>query len=110
LLLLPAPAGARPAQRTTVDAVVASVDGTAITLSDVERAYRLELFFEGKPCDATPDAAAIALGRDHLIDQALLLLEGRRDANTRGSTQKIWRRDNVSVGAPLARNERAGSD
>lgn len=66
------------AQRETVDRVIASVDGAAITLSDAARAYGFELWLEGKPLESAPDAAALALVRDKLIDQMLLL--GEADA------------------------------
>lgn len=61
-----------------MDRVVASVDGTAITLSDAIRAYRFELWLEGKPSEFAPDASALTLARDRLIDQMLLL--GEADA------------------------------
>jgi len=63
------------AQRKTVNRVIASVDGTAITLSDAARAYRFEFWLEGKSPPDAPDAAALTLARDRLIDQTLLLRE-----------------------------------
>jgi peptidyl-prolyl cis-trans isomerase SurA len=53
--------------------VVASVGNTAITSSDVENEYRLELFLDGKPAaDADPDVTTLDQVRDRLIDRALL--------------------------------------
>jgi len=59
--------------------VVASVDGTAITWSDAERAYRFEIFLNGEVPQAAPDRAALDRARDRLIDQALLLREADAD-------------------------------
>jgi hypothetical protein len=59
----------------TIDRVVASVDGAAITRSDVETAYRFEAFLNGETPKVGPDAATLALVRDRLINQMLLLRE-----------------------------------
>jgi len=67
------------APRETVDRVIASVDGVAITLSEAERAYRFELFLTGEAPRAAPDLASLALVRDRLIDQTLLLREADAD-------------------------------
>jgi peptidyl-prolyl cis-trans isomerase SurA len=55
--------------------VVASVDGVAVTQSDVEKEYRFELFLQGSVSSAAPDTPTIELVRDRLIDQMLLLRE-----------------------------------
>ena len=57
---------------------MASVGDTAITSSDVENEFRLELFLEGKPAaDADPDKATLNQVRDRLIDRVLLGEEAR---------------------------------
>ena len=57
----------------TLDRVVASVGNTAITASDVEDEYRLELVLEGKdPSGPDPEAATLNGVRDRLIDRILL--------------------------------------
>lgn len=67
-----------PGRGQTVDRVVASVGNTAITSSDVENEFRLELFLEGKPVgDANPDRATLNQVRDRLIDRVLLDEEAR---------------------------------
>lgn len=58
---------------------MASVDNVAITGSDVERAYRVELLLNGEAPTAAPDAATLELVRDHLINQILLLREADAD-------------------------------
>jgi hypothetical protein len=63
------------AQSETLDRVVASVDNIAITRSDVESAYRLELFLNSKVTEIAPDLATLELVRDRQIDQLLLLRE-----------------------------------
>jgi peptidyl-prolyl cis-trans isomerase SurA len=63
-----------------VDRVVASVGNTAITASDVEGEYRLELVLEGRnPSGAEPDAATLNRVRDRLIDRILLDEEVQAD-------------------------------
>lgn len=71
-LALTAPSG--PLLRPeTVDRVVASVGHKAITASDVEKEYRLELFLEGKsPSDAEPGLGALDQVRGRVIDRVLL--------------------------------------
>jgi hypothetical protein len=70
----------------TLDRVVASIGGIAITHSDVEREYALEaLIDDGQLPKGPPDAAALVRVRDRVIDQKLLALEaqpaGERSAN-----------------------------
>ena len=61
-----------------MDRVVASVGNTAITSSDVENEFRLELFLDGKPvADADPDMATLSQVRERLIDRVLLDDEAR---------------------------------
>lgn len=64
-----------PAQSETLDRVVASVDNIAITRSDVENAYRFELFLNSKVAETPPDRATLELVRDRQINQLLLLRE-----------------------------------
>ncbi len=64
----------------TIDRVVASVGNSAITQSDVERQYRLELFLNGQTPAGKPDAADEKSVRNRLIDQYLL----EREAETEG--------------------------
>ncbi len=60
----------------TIDQVVASVDGAAITQSDVETEYRTEVFHEeGRVPPKVPDAEKLAHVLDRLIDQRLLMEE-----------------------------------
>ena len=67
-----------PGHSQTVDRVVASVGNTAITSSDVENEFRLELFLDGKPvADSDPDTATLNQVRDRLIDRVLLDDEAR---------------------------------
>lgn len=62
----------------TLDRVVASVGNTAITSSDVENEYRLELFLDGKPVEgADPDAATLNQVRERMIDRVLLREEAQ---------------------------------
>ena len=63
------------ARSETLDHVVASVDNVAITRSDVELAYRFELFLNAKIAKVTPDVATLELVRDRQINQLLLLRE-----------------------------------
>ncbi|MHB8654307.1 MAG: SurA N-terminal domain-containing protein [Terriglobia bacterium] len=63
------------AQSETLDSVVASVDNIAITRSDVENAYRFELFLNSKVSETSPDRATMELVRDRQINQLLLLRE-----------------------------------
>jgi len=59
--------------RTTVDRVVASLDGTPLTESDVEREYKLEVFLEkGMVPDRVPDRNTFNSVLNRLIDQRLL--------------------------------------
>ncbi len=59
----------------TVDRVVASIGNVAITQSEVEAEYRLEMFLEGKPALTAPDAETLARVCDRLIEQRLLAEE-----------------------------------
>jgi hypothetical protein len=60
-------------QAETVDRVVASVGHQAVTASDVEKEYRLELFLEGNPpSDAEPGLGALDQVRGRVIDRVLL--------------------------------------
>jgi hypothetical protein len=62
--------------RRTMDRVVASVDGMAITQSDVETEYRTEVFLrEGRVPSAVPDATTLSQVLDRVIDQRLLMEE-----------------------------------
>lgn len=64
----PAPAGAQ-----TLDRVVASIGDVAITQSDIEREYALEMLIDhARLPEAPPDTAALDRVRDRLIDQKLL--------------------------------------
>ena len=63
------------AQSENLDRVVASVDNIAITRSDVENAYRFELFLNSKVAETSPDRATLELVRDRQINQLLLLRE-----------------------------------
>lgn len=61
-----------------LDRVVASVGNTAITSSDVETEYRLELFLDGKPVEgADPDVATLNQVRERMIDRVLLREEAQ---------------------------------
>lgn len=59
----------------TVDRVVASIANQAITLSEVEAEYRLELFLDGRVAGAVPDAPTLARVCNRLIEQKLLAEE-----------------------------------
>jgi hypothetical protein len=62
-----------PAAAETIDRVVASVGRTAITASEVEQEYRLELFLEGKtPSSAEPSPAELDQVRSRMVDRVLL--------------------------------------
>ncbi|HLW78724.1 MAG TPA: hypothetical protein VKU44_03910 [Terriglobia bacterium] len=64
-----------------VDRVVASIGGAAVTASDVQREYRLEILMEqGRLPEASPDAATFDRVRDRLIDQRLLGEEVKAEA------------------------------
>ncbi len=65
-----------PLSREIIDRVVASIDNVAITQSEVEAEYRIELFLEeGRLPVAPSDAATFERIRDRLIDQKLLAQE-----------------------------------
>jgi peptidyl-prolyl cis-trans isomerase SurA len=64
----------------TLDRVVASVGDTAITASDVEAEYRLELFLDGKaPEGPEPSDAVLDQVRQRMIDRILLEEEVHAD-------------------------------
>jgi len=75
LALLGAFSHTMAAQSVTLDRVVASVDNVAITRSDVENAYRFELFLNSQVTQVAPEKATLELVRDRLIDQLVLLRE-----------------------------------
>ena len=63
----------------TVDRVVASIGNAALTASDVEQAYRFELFLNGQSLSVPPDPATLERVRDRLIDQRLLAEEAEAE-------------------------------
>jgi hypothetical protein len=64
------------ARAQVLDRVVASIGNSAITLSDVEREYRLEMLLsQGRVPAAPPDPAAFQQTQSKLIDQELLQQE-----------------------------------
>ncbi len=80
---------AAPSSRT-IDKVVVSVDGVAITLSDVETEYRIEVLLEESRAPLTPpDAKTASRVLERLIDQKLLLQEATAEKTDRdGSEQR----------------------
>lgn len=70
-----------------LDRVVASIGQVAITLSDVEQEYRLELFLDGK-FPRPPEKADLARARERLTYQALLALELENEPTDLGELQK----------------------
>ncbi|MBI1983230.1 MAG: hypothetical protein HYS61_03435 [Acidobacteria bacterium] len=79
LLTLATTCKATSATGETVDRVVASVENVAITQSDVEKQYRLELFLSGQTPEAEPDSASLRYVRDRLVDQLLLQQEAETE-------------------------------
>jgi peptidyl-prolyl cis-trans isomerase SurA len=76
--------GSAAVRSQTLDRVVAAVGNTAITATDVESEYRLELFLDGKPVEALdPDVETLNLVRERMIDRVLL------DEETRASDIKV---------------------
>jgi hypothetical protein len=67
----------RPAQ--TLDRVVAAVGNVAVTASDVESEYRLELFLDGKQPEGDPAVGILDQVRQRLVDRILLEDEVRAD-------------------------------
>src|SRR6516165_9845307 len=64
------------ASSRTIDRVVASVDGMAITQSDVETEYRTEVFLEeGRVPSMLPDSKTMSQILERVIDQKLLMGE-----------------------------------
>ena len=74
---VPSQTGSKRAATTrTIDQLVASVDGTAITQSDVETEYRTEVFLEeGRVPSIVPDAKVLSKILERVIDQKLLMGE-----------------------------------
>jgi len=73
-------AGTSPATPTqTLDRVVGAVGNIAITASEVDAEYRLELFLGGKASADKPDAGALNQVRQRMIDRILLEEEVRAD-------------------------------
>lgn len=74
---MPDPAPALPSAETqTLDRVVATIGNVAITQSDVEREYALEMLIDkGRLPETPPDAPALGEARERLIDQKLLAQE-----------------------------------
>ncbi|HEV2426177.1 MAG TPA: SurA N-terminal domain-containing protein [Terriglobia bacterium] len=64
----------------TLDRVVAAVGNTAITASDVESEYRLELLLDGKEPDPDPGAGVLNQVRQRMIDRILLEDEVQADS------------------------------
>jgi parvulin-like peptidyl-prolyl isomerase len=79
LLLAAGTMSAASGSDLTLDRVVASIGNVALTQSDVEEEYRLELFLDGKTPTATPDRATFESVRERLIDQMLLLQEAEAE-------------------------------
>ena len=76
--------------RETIDRVVASVDNAAITQSEVETEYRIEVFLEeGRLPVAPPGAATFGRVRDHLIDQTLLVQEAASQQTEPGAFRDL---------------------
>lgn len=71
--------GSASAAAETLDRVVASVGNVAITKSEVEAQYRLELFFKGPSAAGVPDTATLERVRDRLIEQKLLAQEAEAE-------------------------------
>ena len=63
----------------TLDRAVASIGNSALTESDVQAECRFELFLNGRPAEAAPDAAKFERVRDRLIDQKLLEQEAEAE-------------------------------
>lgn len=93
ILLSAGPSALTPGTCETVDRVVASIGNAAITQSEVEAEYRLELFLNGKSPGTPSDVATFVLVRDRLIEQKLLredaaeeetVINGSPDASTAG--------------------------
>ena len=71
--------GVASAPAETLDRVVASVGNVAITKSEVEAEYRLELFLKGSSAAGVLDGAASERVRDRLIEQKLLADEAEAE-------------------------------
>lgn len=67
------------ASAQTLDRIVASVENSAITQSDVETQYRLELLLDGRDPGIRAPAGGLARVRDRLVDQRLLLDEAEAE-------------------------------
>ncbi len=66
----------------TLNRVVASVGGTAITESDLKLEYRFERFMEGLPSSGVPDRGARRVILNRLISRTLLLEDLRNSGVT----------------------------
>ncbi len=71
-----------------LDRVVASIGDVAITLSDVEREYRLERFLDGQWPAPPPDSKTLAQVRERLTEQKLLLEEETQDSSHDAALEK----------------------
>lgn len=73
----PLSAGGRTADEPAqvLDRVLVSFENVAITQSDAEREYGIELFLEGKMPAEIPDPATLRQTCERLVDQRLLALE-----------------------------------
>lgn len=71
--------GIASAAAETLDRVVASVGNVAITQSEVEAEYRLELFLKGPSAAGVLDTAAFERVRDRLIEQKILAEEAEAE-------------------------------
>jgi hypothetical protein len=62
-------------QREVLDRILASIGDEAITRSDVEREYGIELLLEGQAPGEIPDSATLRQTCERLVNQRLLALE-----------------------------------
>jgi pyruvate/2-oxoglutarate dehydrogenase complex dihydrolipoamide acyltransferase (E2) component len=75
--------------RRTIDRVVASLDGAAISESDVETEYRTEVFLEeGRVPPGIPDAETFAHVLERVIDQKLLSEEAAAERQDSAAWQE----------------------
>ncbi len=100
-----------PASRETIDRVVASVDNAAITHSEVETEYRIEVFLEEERLPvAPPDAATFERVRDHLIDQTLLVQEAASQQTEPGAFRDLAEQRLADIRKKCATDEAFHSD
>jgi hypothetical protein len=72
-----------------IDRVIASVDGMAITQSDVENEYRMEVFLEdGRVTSTAPDATTLSRVLERVIDQKLLMHEAGAEHTDLAASQQ----------------------